>query len=289
MSGESVLPVVSTPAACRDEHAPGNARAGAERTRAWGLTAAALVFTLAFWTINFGLIDLTDGFTGYVDQQRNAVLDAGWGALFGIVLPLGLLAQLRHPERRIAGLQQTAIVAFALAAAGISGRAWGYLWLAAGVAAMLGLLLALHPARRDFVHRSSHTRPLLVLAGVLATGPCLVYANRTASAQRRHQPPTDAVTNGLHHWTVMCSLALAVVLLTALAGLGTPGWRIPAWSAALGGLAWSLSCLRYPTEAGSEGRAWALAVFVWALAVAAATHLEGHHDGPAQARLPPTT
>jgi hypothetical protein len=61
---------------------------------AW-LKAVALVGAVASLTINFGLIDLVDGFTGYVDQARNQVLDARWGALFGLILPLGLLTQLR--------------------------------------------------------------------------------------------------------------------------------------------------------------------------------------------------
>jgi hypothetical protein len=72
-----------------------------------------LLVALASLTINFGLIDLVDGYTGYIDQARNQVLDAGWGLVFGVVLPLDLLAQLRRPERRIAGIQQTAVVALA--------------------------------------------------------------------------------------------------------------------------------------------------------------------------------
>src|SRR6478609_9684663 len=99
-------------------------------TRTRWLKVVALVVALASLTINFGLIDLMDGYTGYVDQARNQVLDAGWGLVFGVIVPLGLLAQLRRPERRIAGIQQTAVVAFALALAGAAGRAWWYLALA---------------------------------------------------------------------------------------------------------------------------------------------------------------
>ena len=78
-------------------------------TRTSSMKAVALVVALASLTINFGLIDLIDGYTGFVDQARNQVLDAGWGLVFGVVLPIGLLAQLRRPERRIAGIQQTGI------------------------------------------------------------------------------------------------------------------------------------------------------------------------------------
>ena len=99
--------------------APAATVSGTRRPHA--LFAAALVTALALLTLNFGLIDLIDGFTGIVDQNRNVVLDAGWGAIFGVVLPLGLLAQLRRPWQRIAGLQQTALVAVVLAGAGVAG------------------------------------------------------------------------------------------------------------------------------------------------------------------------
>src|SRR3954470_16436037 len=99
----------------------------ARTARTTGLKAAALAVAFASLTINFGLIDLIDGFTGYVDQARNQVLDLGWGAVFGLILPLGLLTQLRRPEGRIAGIQQTAVVAFALALAGAAGQNWWYL------------------------------------------------------------------------------------------------------------------------------------------------------------------
>src|SRR5881392_4402367 len=91
------------------------------------LKAIAAVGAVTSLTINFGLIDLIDGFTGYVDQARNQILDVGWGLVFGVVLPLGLLAQLRRPERRIAGIQQTAVVALTLAIAGAAGEEWLYL------------------------------------------------------------------------------------------------------------------------------------------------------------------
>jgi hypothetical protein len=42
------------------------------------LKAVALFVAFASLTINFGLIDLVDGFTGYVDRARNQILDVGW-------------------------------------------------------------------------------------------------------------------------------------------------------------------------------------------------------------------
>ena len=80
----------------RRELALGSPLGRSDRTT-W-LKAVALVVALASLTINFGLIDLIDGYTGYIDQERNQVLDAGWGLVFGVILPLGLLAQLRRPS-----------------------------------------------------------------------------------------------------------------------------------------------------------------------------------------------
>jgi hypothetical protein len=236
------------------------------------LKAVALVIAFASLTINFGLIDVIDGYTGYVDQARNQVLDAGWGVVFGVILPLGLLAQLRRPERRIAGIQQTAVVAFVLAVAGAAGEEWWYLALAAGISGACAVLLALHPARHTFLARGQHPDPVMLGLAALAAVPSLVYAWRMASAQRRDLPPADAVSNGLHHWTVMTALALLVLLLVLLAALHTKGWRIPAISASLAAAGWAISCVLAPeSAAGSEGHAWAWAVIAWAVVTLAAT------------------
>jgi hypothetical protein len=135
------------------------------------------------------------------------------------------------------------------------------------------VLLALHPARSTFLARGRRPeRAMLALASVGAA-PALVYAWHMASAERRDLPPADAVTNGLHHWTVMAALPLLVLLLVVLAALRTSGWRIPALSASIAAGGWAISCLLAPqSAAGSEGHAWAWATLAWAV-VALATAL----------------
>ena len=249
-----------------------------------------MLVAFASLTINFGLIDLVDGFTGYVDQARNQVLDVGWGAMFGVILPLGLLAQLRRPERRIAGIQQTALVAIALGLAGAAGEAWWYLVLAGGVAVAFALLVALHPARRTLLARGRLEPATLTLAAV-AAAPLLLYAWRMARAQRRDLPPADAVSNGLHHWTVMAAVAVAVLLLVLLAALGTSGAAIPAISASIAVGAWAISCQLAPVAAaGSEGHAWAWVALAWAVVtlVAAASARTRDQAVTAEARLQAT-
>src|SRR3954453_21267586 len=257
------------------------------RRTTW-LKATASVVAFASLTINFGLIDLVDGFTGYVDQARNQILDVGWGAVFGLILPLGVLSQLRSPERRIAGIQQTAVVALALALSGAAGQSAWYVALAAGIAAAAALLLALHPARHTFLARGRGVEPVLLVLAAVVAFPSLVYAWRMASAQRRDLPPADAVSNGLHHWTVMAALALLVLFLMLLASARTSGLRIPALSASLAAGAWAISCLLAPARsAGSEGHAWAWATLVWAaVALAACARPRAHGERAAvDARL----
>jgi len=210
--------------------------------------------------------------------------------MFGVILPLGLLSQLRRPERRIAGVQQTALVAIALALAGAAGEAWLYLVLASGVAVAFALLVALHPARQTLFARGRLEPAMLVLAAVAAI-PILVYAWRMARAQRRDLPPADAVSNGLHHWTVMAALALGVLLLLLLAALGTSGAGIPAISASFAAGAWAISCLLAPVSAaGSEGHAWAWVALAWAIVtlVAAASARTRDQTVTAEARLQAT-
>jgi peptidoglycan/LPS O-acetylase OafA/YrhL len=255
-------------------------------TRRTLLTTVALVVALASLTINFGLIDLIDGYTGYVDQARNQVLDAGWGLVFGVILPLGLLAQLRRPQRRIAGIQQTAVVALALAIAGAAGEEWWYLALAAGISGACAVLVALHPARQTFFAPGQRLDPVLVALAAIAAVPALAYAWRMASAQRRDLPPADAVSNGLHHWTVMTALGLLILLLVLLASIRTTGWRIPAISATIAAAAWAISCLLAPqSAAGSEGYAWAWGVIAWALVTFAATVWPQTRERPVSAAV----
>ena len=211
-------------------------------SRLYGVVA--ILGALASLLPNFGIIDLLDGLTGAFTDDTAWVLDVAWGALFGVLIPVALFASLK----REAGAQQLSIVTAAVAVAAVAGEAWR--WLIP--VAVLVAILALRPGRL-VVPRLGPVWPLAALAVI----PCAVYAGRAASAQRRHAPPSGAVSNGLHHWTGLAALAIAVALLAF-------GSRLLVFSAAAGAALWAVACVLHPNADGSEGRTWAVVVLVWA-------------------------
>jgi hypothetical protein len=198
--------------------------------------------------VNFGIVDLIDGLTGAFTNDTNWVLDAGWGTLFGVLIPVGLLASLRTA----AGVWQIALVTVAIAVAALAGEAWRWFILVA----ILAAFVALSPRRSAAVRLRPSWPP-----AAIAVIPCALYAERAASAQRRHAPPSDAVSNGFHHWTALGALAIAVVLLAL-------GPKLLALSAAVAAAVWAVACLLHPSADGSEGRGWAIAALAWAAALA---------------------
>lgn len=206
----------------------------------------AMLGAIASLLLNFGIIDLVDSLTGAFTDDTAWVLDAGWGALFGILVPVGLVASLKL----VAGVQQVALTTFAIALAALAGEAWRWFVLVA----ILAGIVALSPRRRGIL------RFRFSWLAALAVVPCALYAEHAASLQRRHAPPNDSVSNGFHHWTALAALGIAVPLL----GFGS---RLAASSAAAAAAVWALVCLLHPDAAGGEGRGWAIAALLWAVAL----------------------
>ena len=256
------------------------------RRRGRALRALAVLFSLMLWYVpGLGLVDLLSALLPDPEGGTNRVLSAGYGATVGLLIPAGFLAQLHTPARRIAGLQQVAVVALTCAVAGLVGTAWNWLVFAAVVGVLLGVLLRLHPDGLGFVARGAGvSRPLAGLAAV-AAAPWLAYAWRMAANQRADLPPADAESVGLRHWAALSALSLAVVLLALLAAIRTRGWQVPAWSAALAATVWGVASWIDPNAPASGGRGWGALAIAWGLALAATAAWEtrrGHSAvGPA--------
>ena len=106
----------------------------------------ALVLFALFWlTVGFGVIDLVSGFTPPYNGTN--VLSSAYGAIAAVVLPLALFAQLRARQTSVADLQVIAAVALSFALAGVLALDPLSFISVATLAAMLVVLLWLHPSR----------------------------------------------------------------------------------------------------------------------------------------------
>jgi hypothetical protein len=205
----------------------------------------------------FGLSALVLGWFEADDGSFIPVTDLGHGVLVGILMTVGLLVQLRAPERKIAAAQQVTLAALALLlsaplAADGQNVVPGLLALVA-----MGVVVALHPARREFFMRGIGFSPAVAAVAVLAAGPLIGYAlSMAAEARELSGPP-----HHIQRLATMAAMALAVVLVSILASFQTRGWRISAWSAGAALMVFGLASIVFPTYRGSAGAGWgALAI-----------------------------
>jgi hypothetical protein len=200
----------------------------------------------------FGLTSLVLGWFEAEDGPMIPVTDLGYGALLGILFTGGLLVQLRASERRIAGVQQAALGSFALLisaplASDTQNLVPGLIALAA-----VAVLVALHPARREFLRPGISFSPALAAIAILAAVPFITYAlSMAADARELVAPP-----HHIQRLATMVAMAIAVVLTGLLATFQTRGWRIPAWCAGTAAMVFGLASMVFPTYRGSAGRGW---------------------------------
>lgn len=215
-------------------------------------TVWAAILVVVFGVGFFGLTSLAIAWFGTLQGVAGPVTELGYGALVGIILTVGVASQLLAPERKIAGMQQAALVVPALLIGSALAADGQNVEAAVIVSVGVGILLVLHPARAEFLRPgAAPSQPLLAIA-VIGAVPSVAYAlEMGAQAQDLVGPP-----HHVQRLSTMAAMAIAIVLVALLASLKTRGWRIPAWSAGIAAIAFGLASAVYPDHPAAAGLAW---------------------------------
>ena len=235
-----------------DPELTGSAHRSRWTARQVAFTTWTVILVALFGVVFFGLTSLAFVWFGTLDGVAGPVTEIGYGVLVGIILTLGVASQLRAPHRRIAGIQQSALVVPALLSGSALAQDGQNVEAAVIVAVSVGGLLALHPNRHEFLRPGAGvSRPMLAVATVAAL-PLLAYAvEMGAQAQSVVGPP-----HHVQRLSTMAAMVIAMVLVGLLAALRTRGWRIPAWSSGFGAATFGLASILYPGHPASAGLGW---------------------------------
>ena len=190
------------------------------------------------------------------------------GIVAWVVVP-AVLVQLRKPAQRLAQLLQ--LVTLALAATvvyGLSGTLGEWLleeWL---LLVPVLLVAVLHPRARALLRRPTFDRTMVSLAATAA----LPWAG-SAIADARLQLANAAgdIHAELEHWATAALMAIAITACAFIGASDHDGWRLPAWTAAIGSIMYGAHSLAFPAPVSAAPTVWALAAVVWGVVFAVAT------------------
>ena len=222
------------------------------------VSVSAVVFWGFFW---FGLIDLL-----VVVQQddrfyEDYLFESGWGLLYLVLVsvPLGMLAW--RPGGPVA-LAQLCVVTAAVLAGAAWGAALPQLWNGVGLALTVGVLAWL--GRRRPSSWWCRPDPILLALAVGGLPVAMAYAEPLA----RNTTYVPDVTNGVSHYPMQASLALAVVGVVSLAAFTLA--RLPAWTAAFSAVWLGIESVVYPDLRGSLGTTGGALTAGWGVLVVVA-------------------
>lgn len=223
----------------------------------------ATVLAFIFWLPSLAVGDLVVGLISD-SGDRQAMANVAYGVIGSLLIAPAFISQISAPDRRIAPLQQVAVVAIGLAVTAVaSGEYIGLLGVAVVLVALF-VVLALHPRRADVARAARPNVPLLALV-VVAAIPVAVYAWHTAASGRAGLPPENSFAYVPSFWAAVTAMALGTVLVALIAAFRASGWLVPAVCAGLAALVFGIGSLTHPTVPASGGVASGGAAIAWAI------------------------
>jgi hypothetical protein len=229
---------------------------------------AAAFFAFAFCVPSLALLDLVSGLFPAGDDapSSTAMSNVAFGVL-GVVLISPAFARLvrNGPDAPVAMSQLAAVVLALIAASVWSGEAVGVLG-ALVVLVPLGIVWALHPARRSPFRRDSWMvgDPWMLVCAVVLLVPACACAGVTAAHGRAAAPPENSFAFVPSHWAAMTAALLALGLVALLAAAHGGRWTVSTVCVAVAVVLFGLAFVINPEVPSSGGRVWGVAAVVWA-------------------------
>jgi hypothetical protein len=196
--------------------------------------------------------------TGWFDASDGGARkfdDLAWGAIEGVLITVGLLTQLWHPERHATGLRQSICGLVALVVAAAATAAFDP--ATAVVLLLFVVLVVLHPARAQVLGRGTGAPDRVLLgAGLAMAIPLLAWA--AVSAMRAHSLPPDDVHVVHQDHVALVAVAVGIALVALLAAVDIRS-RVPAGCAGTALLLIGTASLVLDGQADALPGPWALA------------------------------
>ena len=254
----------------------------AESTHRRAFFIWAAILSLVFGILFIGTTALTIGlWVAHQNALTTPVSDLSFFALGAIIVGMGFVVQLRDPERKIAGVQQAVLGLLALLLAGLIGNRIEPLVGALIFLSAAAILVALHPARREFFKLGQGLSTPLAAMSLLAAVPAVVYVS-SMLVLARHAGPSCFFGRCPYgdRLAEMAALAIAIVLVGLLAALKTPGWRVAAWSAGASAVILGVASIVLPDAPGAVGQAWGALTATWGVLFVVTAEWEARQQRP---------
>lgn len=230
------------------------------RSRAFSVCLLALLGALYFFSpmvlVVLGWFQEPFSELGGAEVVSHRVHEVLFGTLFTIAF-VGVVSQLRFPYLRLAGMLQTlAAVASFFVVLALLGEVEGLGFVFLGLAV---LATVLHPGREPGWWRRLRPRPVLGFLALAGLFPL-------ASLAESHLEKAELrAANHLTHWGGVAALGLVLVLLSILAFLGPPGYRLAAGSLGVGSLLFAAVSWVFPFDASARPDLFAVWLLIWGM------------------------
>lgn len=231
-------------------------RAVAFQVLLWGLIAA-LYFGSPFLLVILGWFQEPFSELGGAERVSHRVHEVLFGVIFAQAM-VGAVTQLLRPIEWRAGMLQTvvAVAGFVGVLASVARVEWvgiAFFLLAAGAA-------VLHPAGRKLWIGAWHPSPAMVGVALVGVLPWLILTgDNLLKAQ-------DQAANHITHWGGVAAFAVVQLLLSIVAALRPPGYRLVALSAGCAGIIYVGASLLFSFDASAEPQSFALWLLFWSMA-----------------------